>query len=98
MERNSNIIRVLFVCVYNSARGQMAEAYLRKFGNKGFVVEVMEEEGIDLPATLRRLRGLGRISSRQYEESVTKFDSGFFPFWNPPPEGSPQETSRRKVF
>jgi len=55
--------RVLFVCVHNSARSQMAEAFLRKYADKRFVaesaglepgvinllvVEVMKEEGIDL--------------------------------------------------
>jgi arsenate reductase len=55
--------RALFVCVHNSARSQMAEAYLRKYGEKRFivesaglepgginplVVEVMKEEGVDL--------------------------------------------------
>jgi arsenate reductase (thioredoxin) len=56
-------IKVLFVCIHNSARSQMAEAFLNKFGEGKFeaesagiepgklnpiVVEVMKEEGIDI--------------------------------------------------
>ena len=56
-------IKVLFVCVHNSARSQMAEAYLNHFGEGQFeaesaglepgrlnprVVQVMKEDGIDL--------------------------------------------------
>ncbi len=55
--------RVLFICVHNSARSQMAEAFMRKYGGERFVaesaglepgtinplvVEVMNEEGVDL--------------------------------------------------
>jgi arsenate reductase (thioredoxin) len=55
--------KVLFVCIHNSARSQMAEAFLNKYGNGKYkaesaglepgkmnpnVVKVMQEVGIDL--------------------------------------------------
>ncbi len=55
--------RVLFICIHNSARSQMAEAYLKMLGGEDFlcqsagfdpapinplVVEVMLEQGVDL--------------------------------------------------
>jgi arsenate reductase len=57
--------RVLFVCIHNSARSQMAEAFLNKLGNGMFVaesagltpgtlnpnvVEALQEIGIDISA------------------------------------------------
>lgn len=56
-------IRVLFLCVHNSARSQMGEAYLKKYGGDKFAVEsagleagklnplaieVMKEEGVNI--------------------------------------------------
>jgi arsenate reductase len=64
---------VLFLCTHNSARSQMAEAFLRKYGNAYFAAHsaglepteihpmtyrVMQEIGIDLDAKGHYVKGL----------------------------------------
>jgi arsenate reductase (thioredoxin) len=65
--------RVLFLCTHNSARSQMAEAFLRKYSGNAFeahsagleprvihplTLEVMREVGIDLLREGHRSKGL----------------------------------------
>ena len=62
-------IKVLFLCIHNSARSQMAEAYLKKFAGEKFdvesaglesgklnplAVEAMKEDGIDISGNITK--------------------------------------------
>jgi len=81
--------RVLFVCIHNSARSQMAEAFLKAYGKERFeaesagiepgkmnpfVVTVMKEEGIDL--TGKKTQGVFDLirAGRSYDAVITVCD------------------------
>ncbi len=81
--------KVLFVCVHNSARSQMAEAYLNRLGGdrcevesagiepgtlNPLVVEVMKEDGIDISAN--RTKGVDDFlkAGKQFAYVITVCD------------------------
>ena len=64
--------RVLFVCVHNTARSQMAEAYLRRFAGDRFDVESAGlEPGVLNPIAVRAMADDGIDISQKVPRSVT---------------------------
>ncbi len=65
------MISVLFLCVHNSARSQMAEAYLKKFGGGAFTIESAGlEPGKLNPYVVRALKEDGIDISSNRTQSV----------------------------
>jgi len=66
--------RVLFLCTGNSARSQMAEAFLRKYGGDQFEVH---SAGLDPtvinPFTVKVLEEIGIDTSSQYAKSLNTY-------------------------
>jgi len=66
--------RVLFLCTGNSARSQMAEAFLRKYAGDRFEVYSagLEPKGVH-PYTKRVMEEIGVDISDQYSKGLTQF-------------------------
>lgn len=88
-DTTGNTLSVLCICIHNSARSQMAEAYLNAFGRgtirassagleKGtlnpYVVDVMLEDGIDISG--KGTQTVDEVHSRneQYDVVITVCD------------------------
>ncbi len=66
--------RVLFLCVHNSARSQMAEAVLRAIGGDAFEVYSAGSEPTQVhPFTLRALQDAQIDATGLHSKSVTEF-------------------------
>ncbi|MEO8398745.1 MAG: arsenate reductase ArsC [Ignavibacteriaceae bacterium] len=64
-------IKVLFVCVHNSARSQMAEAFLNKLGEKIFIAESAGlEPGILNPVVVEAMKEIDIDISQNKTKSV----------------------------
>jgi arsenate reductase (thioredoxin) len=69
-----NKIKVLFVCVLNSARSQMAEAFLKKIGGDNFHVESAGfEPGALNPIVVEAMKEIGIDISNNRAKSVFQF-------------------------
>lgn len=66
--------KVLFLCIHNSARSQMAEAYLKKLGGEQFFVESAGlEKGKLNPFAVRAMKEDGIDISENKTKSVFDF-------------------------
>ena len=67
-------IKVLFVCIHNSARSQMAEAFLNKFGGDRFEAQSAGlEPGKLNPIVVEAMQDIGIYISGNKTKSVMEF-------------------------
>jgi len=67
--------RVLFLCTGNSARSQMAEAFLRSYANDRFEVHSagVEPKGHILPDVVAVMKEIGLDMNGQWSKSVSEY-------------------------
>ncbi|MBF0113018.1 MAG: arsenate reductase ArsC [Desulfamplus sp.] len=67
-------IKVLFICVHNSARSQMAEAFLQELGGESFIVESAGlEAGVLNPLAVAVMKEIGIDISGNKTKSAFEF-------------------------
>jgi len=68
------MMKVLFVCIHNSARSQMAEAFLNHLGNGNFIAESAGiEAGILNPMVVKVMAEIGYDISQNQTKTVFDF-------------------------
>ena len=74
-EVNMDKPRVLFLCTGNSARSQMAEAFLRAYASDRFEIHSagLEPKGYILPEVLSVMQARGIDMVGQFSKSVTEY-------------------------
>lgn len=71
-------LRVLFLCVHNSARSQMAEAFLNKYSNNFEVMSAGLEAGTLNPFVVEAMKEVGiDISNNKTKSAFDLFKKGF---------------------
>lgn len=66
--------KILFVCIHNSARSQMAEAFLNKLGEGKFIAESAGmEPGVLNPIVVESMKELGIDISKNKTKDVFEF-------------------------
>lgn len=77
----SNKLRILFLCVHNSARSQLAEGILRALaGDRVEVFSAGSEPSFVHPLAIKVLRERGIDASQQRSKSVTEFANEKFDY------------------
>ena len=67
------MIKILFVCVHNAARSQMAEAFLNRIGSGKFIAESAGlEAGVLNPLVVEAMAEVGYDLSRNQTKSDRK--------------------------
>jgi arsenate reductase len=73
-EKIVNKVRVLFICVYNPARSQMAEAFLNNLGKERFIAESAGlEPGVLNPLVVKAMSEIGYDISKNKTKNVFDF-------------------------